>query len=255
MRFVDRQNLAMNPIQPLIGKKVRGKKLKFKSAFTERHLEEAYGFKCCYCESPIGVSAYYDIDHFYPQHLQNPQNIPLGFHSKATYSRYAVNDVRNWHISCARCNRSKKNFLGALSPNYYYSVVAKKWICSKPSYIAKHIWYDGPDAKCSKKYRDFFYKTLDLNCKKNTGLRLYQCRVNYLEETMNYLVLLASLCVKNDWNNASFVLDLVFTRFKKNAPYSQMIINNCGQVYIDILEILLRKGLVSNLDKYFADLY
>ena len=251
----------------LLNKKVRGRKLKYTDNKTKKHLARIYGFKCCYCESPINSAGYFEVEHFYPRH---PNSVPFNM-KKTTYSRFVVNDVRNWHVACKRCNSTKGNFIGALSPNYFYdpsSGLQNGWNVSDESYISKNIWYDGAEAYFTDKYRDFFER-IKINgetSKERIGIHaaLYQCRVLYLEETMCFMYLLASLIQKTvnqnvngqnaNWFDTLFLFNTIRKRFAKKAPYSRMIINNCGLAYLQIVNCLIKVGCPLNSQDICKDM-
>lgn len=260
MRFVEREGLSSDSIEALINKQGKST-VSYNGNPSRRHLFQAYGRKCCYCESPI---TNFEVDHFWPQ--EKP-NLKFKFlkNLKIDYSEI-VDDVRNWHLACSRCNKNKSNFFGRmLSPNYFFSIRKNDWVKVSESFIKKIIWYDGAYAHYSRRYRKFFDK-LELNGKEtlvNTDISranaatysaILQWRIEYLEETKQLILLLAEITVNKVFSDVSALQGIVNKRFMKDAPFSSMIRRNCIKAYCDCLDLIKKHGLPIDIDKIKSQL-
>lgn len=84
------------------------KSSKYNCSQSKEYILREYKGVCAYCESVPGISAYWEVEHFYPKKTGN--GIP------PSYSK----NIRNLHFSCKRCNNLKGTKLDTiLSPNYY----------------------------------------------------------------------------------------------------------------------------------------
>ena len=200
------------------------------------YLVKVYGLKCCYCENVLDSSAQVQVDHFYPQKVAKGKANP----QKDKY----VYDIRNFHISCWRCNRLKGMYDGdpsssyykgpALSPNYYQD--GGKWKLTKEDYLEKHIKFLGPVLK-SDQYKLFFDK-LQINVKSlgeemGTHLSSIHDRARYLYETQELLTLCNDI-IQYDKKIACKILKFISNRFNEKAKYSTMIIQNLGKAYLNL---------------------
>ena len=157
------------------------------------------------------------------------------------YQSNVINNIKNYHVACARCNLLKSDFVGeAISPNYYHDGV--QWKESKAAYINANIWYKGALVECTPKYKDFCDK-LKMNGETGsevTGLHSSSLldRTIYLEETKKLLYAIYKLCKKQEYEGAKDLFNLIKKRFIREAPYSKMIINNLGVSFLKIKNFL-----------------
>lgn len=211
----------------------------YKQENVRKHLVFCYGLKCSYCESLISSTSYFEVDHFYPK---NPtSSLPRQFKNFNDYKYKIVNDVRNFHLSCKRCNLNKKDFTGlALSPNFYHT--GKQWKKYKSSFIEKNFSYEGATVKCSKVYLPFIEK-MHLNTstegeKKGLHLSLLLERTRHLNKIGLLLNLCKNLCLAGDLENARIIYDFLGSYFEKKAQFSRMIVINWGNAYLKIGKFL-----------------
>lgn len=193
------------------------KRLPYDGVRVKQFLVEVYGLRCCYCESAIVASSYFQVDHFYPQKL----------------GQSYCNDIENYHLSCPRCNANKSDTLSNLSPNYYYDMNGNCWNYSSPKHFSKHIRYNGPKVESPTHKYDIFIQNLCLNGKtgielKGWHLSLIDARSAYLLETQLLLQFCIKMLQKGMLNDAKSMLLFVSNRFKKNAHFSTMVVNNYG---------------------------
>lgn len=238
MRFVDRKiNRTGLKLSDLVNQ--QNSDDFYKNDKVRIHLTLCYGLKCCYCEAPITSTAYFHVDHFYPQ---KTSTLPIQFVGKVGFNyKNIVNDIKNFHLACARCNILKSNFTGcALSPNFFHD--GTSWQKSSASYISKNIWYKGALVQCSQKYWNFCNQ-LKLNgntVSENRGLHSSSLldRARYLEETRSVLEVVCNLCVRKEYEDARMLLGLISTRFLSRAPYSSMIVANLGRAFLKLKEFI-----------------
>lgn len=207
------------------------KKLPYNGVCVKRFLVEVYGLRCCYCESLISSNSYFQVDHFYPQNL--------GY--------LYCDDVENFHLSCPRCNSNKSDKLNNLSPNYYYDTSNNCWKLSTPDHFSKHIQYQGPKIISPTCKYDIFINNLSLNGwtdSESNGwhLALIEDRSAYLQETQFLLQKCISFLKNNLIEDAETMILFVSKRFKRNAQYSTMIVNNYGLAMKKMLIILKKKN-------------
>lgn len=212
----------------------------YKSKRVRKHLVLCYGLKCCYCEANIPSTAYFQVEHFYPK---NPSSgLPAQFAGNTQiYQTDVINNIKNYHVACTRCNLLKSDFVGeALSPNFYHDGV--QWKESYAAYIDANIKYKGALVECTPKYKDFCDK-LKMNGETGsevTGLHSSSLldRTIYLEETKKLLYAIYKLCKKQEYEGAKDLFNLIKKRFIREAPYSKMIINNLGVSFLKIKNFL-----------------
>ncbi len=219
---------------------VRYKKVPYNGKRVKLHLAECYGFRCCYCETPILSTTTFQVDHFYPQ---QPSSIPTGL----TQSQYngIVNHVYNYQLSCPRCNVVKSNKLNNISPNYYYDFAHSQWKLSRKEFYRENLEYRGPYI-CPVNNSSLaltFINNLDLNGKIKSDLNgfrlaLIDQRSAYLIETQLLLQSCYLLINAREYNGAVILLLYIGARFRKDAPYSTMIIDNFGPLLYAMLRIL-----------------
>ncbi len=251
MRYIKRTCLAKDSIEKLILKQQNHKVVAYNGNPSKRHLIEANGLKCSYCEtSPTS----FEIDHFYPQ---NPK-IQKAWANLPNYVAL-VNDIRNWHLVCRHCNGLKSDcLLNGLSPNYFFSIKKMCWEETSEKYIQKNFWYSGPYAKYSKKFSKYFDK-LELNGQSNpqsVGFHsaLLQKRVKYLKETEDLLDILELLIKNKDKVNVKNLFFILCERFKKKAQFSRMIYDNCGKRYIRVVKDIINLGISLNINQILSEL-
>jgi hypothetical protein len=230
--------------------------LKYNDDSMKHYLFNTYGSKCCYCEASL---AYFEIDHFYPKgsdysKKRDPNTGKLCRYSlfelrkllkKIIYTkkRYDAfeNEQENLHLSCKRCNHNKSSFSSyALSPNYYFS--KKSWKQISQQYLDSRFWYNYAEAKANIIYEPFI-KQLKLNGSKKIEKALLQRRILYLAETLDLL----NICVDLYNSKSSSFFDLfkiVACRFKKDAPFTTMIVNNLGIAFLRLLRKLSKQEIV-----------
>lgn len=227
MRYIERPlNKGTYPLANLL----RYKRVPYDGKRVKIHLVECYGFRCCYCETPILSTTTFQVDHFYPQ---QPNSLPAGL-TQNQYDRI-VNHVCNYHLSCPRCNVVKSNKLNNISPNYYYDFRNSQWKRSKKEFYRKNLKYCGPYI-CPVNNSSLalqFIGNLNLNGKTDSelnGLRLalIDQRAAYLIETQILLQSCYLLMNAKEYNGAVILLLYVGARFRKDAPYSTMIVDNYG---------------------------
>ena len=233
MHFIDKSNSNSNYS---LSNLKNCKNLRYDGVCVKQHLVEVYGLRCCYCESLITSATYFQVDHFYPQSMKQPY----------------CDDVENYHLSCPRCNSNKSDKLNNLSPNYYYDLSVNKWALSSPRHFSKHIRYLGPTINSPTGKYDIFIQNLLLNGysgseKRGFHLALIDARAAYLLETQFLLTTVSSLLKKNALKEAFALLLFYSNRFKKNAQYSTMIVNNYGCAMKIILQFLKKKGCAISL--------
>lgn len=240
MRFIDRHvNLKGLCLSDLINP--QNNPGFYKTETVRKHLVLCYGLKCCYCEATISSTAYFHVDHFYPKSppkINGQLQYPAQFINN-TVVPYAniVNDVRNFHLACARCNILKSDFVGvALSPNFYHDGI--QWKETTDRYISANIYYKGAYVYSSTMYALFVQK-LNMNGKTpSEKMALHTSslldRTRYLEETRMLLHIVYKLCLLNDVNSAKDLFRVVSCRFRRNTQYSTMIVTNLGRAYLTI---------------------
>ena len=234
MRYIERPLYKGNyPLANL----VRYKRVPYDGKRVKVHLVECYGFRCCYCETPILSTTTFQVDHFYPQ---NPNSLPSGL----TQTQYdsVVNHVYNYHLSCPRCNVIKSNKLNNISPNYYYDFTHLQWKLSRKEFYRENLEYRGP---CIYPVNNSslalqFITNLNLNGTTDSeldGLRLalIDQRSAYLVETQMLLQSCYLLMNAKEYNGAAILLLYVGARFRKSAPYSTMIVDNFGPLLFAML--------------------
>ncbi|MBR2089401.1 MAG: hypothetical protein IJ905_03310 [Fibrobacter sp.] len=214
------------------------------------HLVECYGFRCCYCETPILSTTTFQVDHFYPQ---NPNLLPANL----TQSQYnsIVNHVKNYHLSCPRCNVIKSNKLNNISPNYYYDFVHSQWELSRKEFYRENLEYRGPYIYPvnNSSLALQFITNLNLNGltdSESDGLRLalIDQRSAYLIETQILLQSCYLLMNAREYNGAAILLLYVGARFREDAPYSTMIVDNYGpQLYAMLCKLKLKVSTQSKV--------
>ena len=206
----------------------------YKDAKVRKHLVLCYRLKCCYCEANIPSTAYFHVEHFYPK---GASSLPAQFVGKQSLYDVVVNDIRNYHVACARCNILKSDFVGeALSPNFYHD--GTQWKKTNDNYIKANIWYKGARVECSQRYVAFRDK-LKMNGKtENEKIGLHSSslldRTLYLEETKRLLHIVFNLCIKQEYNEAKDLFNVIRNRFSKRAPYARMLVFNLGRSFIKI---------------------
>lgn len=212
----------------------------YKTEPVRKHLVLCYGLKCCYCEASISSTAYFHVDHFYPKSppiINGQLQYPAQFRINPTIYANIVNDVKNYHLACARCNILKRDFVGdSLSPNFYHDGV--RWKETTDLYIKANIYYKGAYVHSSAMYSSFIQK-LNMNGKtlsEKNGLHTSSLldRTRYLEETRMLLHIVYKLCQHNEVNSAKDLFRVLSYRFRKNAQYSTMIVTNLGRAYLKI---------------------
>lgn len=239
MRFIDRHvNLKGLCLSDLINP--QNNPGFYKTETVRKHLVLCYGLKCCYCEATISSTAYFHVDHFYPKSppkINGQLQYPFQFSNNPTVYANIVNDVKNYHLACARCNILKSDFVGdALSPNFYHD--GAQWKETTDSYIKANIFYKGAYVHSDAKYSSFVQK-MKMNGKtpiEKNGLHTSSLldRTRYLEETRMLLHIVYKLCRHNDINSAKDLFRALSYRFRKNAQYSTMIVTNLGRAYLTI---------------------
>lgn len=216
-----------------------------KDPHLREYLSKTYKLRCCYCEAAINSVSGFQVDHFYPQKLH------VGGKNYIDNPNLYVYDVRNFHISCNRCNKLKACFNGdkssnyysgpALSPNYYQK--NSKWNLTDKEYVQNNLMYKGAVVK-SNKY-DAFIKQLKMNGstdseKEGTRRSSLYDRARYFYETQNLLNICDDMC-KLDRKMAKNLFKIVSKRFDENANYSSMIIQNFGEAYCILRDKLTRQ--------------
>ncbi len=219
---------------------VRYKRVPYNGKRVKVHLVECYGFRCCYCETPILSTTTFQVDHFYPQ---QPSSIPAGLMS--TQYDSIVNHVYNYHLSCPRCNVVKSNKLNNISPNYYYDFTHLRWKLSRKEFYRENLVYQGPYIRPvnNSSLALQFITNLNLNGttdSESDGLRLalIDQRSAYLIETQILLQSCYFLMNAREYNGAVILLLYIGARFRKGAPYSTMIVDNFGPLLYAMLRIL-----------------
>ncbi len=224
------------------------------------HLALCYGFKCCYCESRNYSTSFLEVEHYYPK-TPVSSILPSQFQvnnsvspTKAEfvfYNKNVINDVRNYHISCRRCNTFKRNFVGkVVSPNYFHSGIA--WDKTSNTKIQARIWYEKDKVRARSDYIPFI-KALKMNGEdRQSGIRgchtsipLYSSllleRTRHLEKVRKLLRMCLSLSVKGDFANAKTLCDYLYEFFLSNAHFSTMINQEFGPTYRKIRQFLRGK--------------
>lgn len=225
----------------------------YKCDEVKEHLALCYGLKCCYCESFIQSTTYFEVDHFYPRHPSN-SILPMQFYAMhphmsqkdlfILYHRNVTNNIRNYHLSCHRCNLLKSNFVGkSISPNYYFSGI--DWEKIFPGDIKNYIWYNGANVEAIPDYIPFV-KQLKMNGEdKQSGTALYSSllldRARYLNEIGLLLKVCLNLCRNGIYEDAKLMRDYLFDHFLSTAHFSTMIIENYGKAYVKICTFLKNK--------------
>lgn len=256
MRYIEREGFSVDSIENLIEKQKKNNTVDYSGAPSRRHLFQAYGTKCCYCEAFI---TNFEVEHRWPQ-IEPKKLVFYLKNLKIDYNK-VVNDVRNWHLACSRCNKKKDDFLGrVLSPNYYFSIRKNSWQKVNDRFIEKNIWYDGAYACYSNRFKKFFDK-LELNGKissRNTQIAnanaatcsaILQWRIEYLEETKQLLLLLEKLTLHGTINDAKILFEIIRKRFVRSAPFSRMIQRNCFKAYFGCIKELINKNVQIDIDK------
>lgn len=209
-----------------------------KNAFHEdasirEYLLQRYGQKCCYCENEINASSVAEVDHFYPQKIKKGVENPL---------HDIVYDIRNFHISCHRCNHNKGMYHNqALSPNYFFK--GTSWCLSSKDFIEKNITYLGPVLYAGQDFKEFFNRLKinghNFSPKKGTCKSLLYDRAKYLYETQTLLDTCVQLIqINNKSPQLKNLFRLVSQRFEKDAKYSTMIIQNLGKFFLKLKELM-----------------
>ena len=248
---IDELNAASNELKKIIGKEIPEKKSKdfkknlkklnkfYNSENVKKHLVLCYGRKCCYCESLIPSTSYFHVDHFYPKSPSN--GLPKQFRNKFRYAFHIVNDVRNFHLACNRCNVLKSDFVGlALSPNYYYK--KGQWKCSSEDFITKNLKYKGARVESSKEFKSFIEKlylneSTDIE-KKGLHMSLLLERTRYLNKIGAILHACYALCYAKKYEDAKNLFDSLSSCFGKRAHFSRMIVINYGKAFLKIKKFL-----------------
>ena len=207
------------------------------------YLVKVYGEKCCYCESLLTKACVsFQVDHFYPEKIQN----------NVDNTELYVYDVRNFHVSCPRCNNKKKMYDGdrrhrtytgpALSPNYYIDWKGD-WQQSSQDYIREHVSFNGPYIH-SEKYK-LFFDALKLNgnfVDKTNSAALLE-RAHYLYKTMIDIKKCYDYA-KKDKGIAKEKFDEVSKKFEERSEFSTMIIMNLGRSYIKLRQKMRDDGVI-----------
>lgn len=206
----------------------------YKEKKVRKHLVLCYGRKCCYCEAIIPSTAYIQIDHFYPK---GTTVLPAQFQGNQNLYNQIVNDIRNYHVACARCNILKSDFVGeSLSPNFYHD--GNQWLEFDDQYIQNNIKYNGARVECTPRYKDFCDKLKMNGWTTNEKVGLHSSsrldRTLYLEETKRLLHVVMRLYDNGEYEDAKELLGIIENRFEKKAHYSKMIVRNLGTAFIKL---------------------
>ena len=197
------------------------------------NLRTIYMGCCAYCESTFEEGAYFQIDHFYPKHLEK-------------YRRFSK-DVRNLHYACQRCN----NLKGAkchdiISPNWYFNgtqweLTTSEGIYNEIYYVG-HLLYSRSLSNDSKKGGENTILVFNLNntnsAKRGNRSYLVECRLKVYNNVYLLLKSIKELLVNyNKYSNS--VIDTLFSQvisaMHPSSCYSTMIIQNYGDMVMKLL--------------------
>lgn len=244
MKFVQRDLTTDNAKNALLKKKSVSPCNYHEKSYIRDYLRDVYHNKCCYCEIAVNTAyAAFQVDHFYPEKIGNSiQN------TKPVY------DVRNFHVSCPRCNNAKKIYTGpALSPNYYLDA-QNNWQMTRSDYIKNHIQIKGPFIT-SPKYQSFI-DALKLNgLKERKGyshLASVLDRAKYLYRTQKEIENCSKLAKKGDVH-AKELFAKIEKKFDENAQFSTILITNYGKSFLKLRkDVNKRPGIISLVSNIYS---
>lgn len=138
---------------------------KYNESNVRKYLRKVYHGCCAFCECNPETSSFFEIDHFYPKSITNPNSK----HNKEYLKQYQISEdspdsfindamqildldenqitfhkeIKNLNYTCPRCNKLKGKLSvdGILSPNYRYK--DQKWVDHADN-VEERIYYIGP---------------------------------------------------------------------------------------------------------------